>query len=119
MSSTSAPPVPLRRDQLERVVGSFLGAVDTAGFGLVVTDQEYYPPRFLYISEVGASLLGYGVDDVMSLNPLDLVEPSASTVVEEALARTREGARMLRFEIRVRTHEGRCIVLEVATNAIE
>ncbi len=105
--------------QIERLGGAIMGAASGARIGISVIQIDQPVARTLFMSDVGAEILGYPKDELLGMSPSDLLVP------EERASRAEERARRLRgepaprsFETVSKAKDGRLIPLEVSLSEI-
>ncbi len=79
------------------------------------SDASSMPLRFLDVNDETCRRLGYSREELLAMNPLDLMVPEDIPKLARILPRLQEQGHLL-FETRHRTKDGRIIPVEVSTH---
>lgn len=85
-------------------------AMDSVGIGIHWVDAA--SGRLIYVNRYAAELLGYGVDEMLSLNVSDIVPNTTPEIYAHTVERLRQQSRA-QFETQQRTRDGRLVAVEM------
>ncbi|UGA40591.1 PAS domain S-box protein [Chromobacterium haemolyticum] len=84
--------------------------MDSVGIGIHWVDAA--SGRLIYVNRYAAELLGYGVDEMLSLNVSDIVPNTTPEIYAHTVERLRQQSRA-QFETQQRTRDGRLVAVEM------
>ncbi|HEY8038911.1 MAG TPA: PAS domain S-box protein [Polyangiaceae bacterium] len=96
---------------------TMLDAARAARIGVTVTFVDTPNPRNAYVSEAAADILGWPVDELLTLDPMKVIAPSEADRMRERLGRRAGGeVGQTSYELLVVRKDGRQVPIEVTAS---
>ena len=104
------------QDAIRESENKFRAMAETAVTAISIHDQE----RFLYLNPAAAQITGYTPEEMLRMNPMDIVHPDYREIAERRrLARLRGEEVPARYEFQIRTRFGEARWLDFSARQIQ